>query len=119
MEQTFEEQFPSLKGRIVGIIYDPGGDCRMTELKTLKDMYDVSDFVSQRNMKNPDDAKSGAMIYVRDLRQEAIKWIKSIEKQDNDSFPKFCCCDDDNGWHETTMDWIKHFFNITEEELNG
>ena len=55
----------------------------------------------------------------QDLRQEAIKWIKSIEKQDNDSFPKFCCCDDDNGWHETTMDWIKHFFNITEEELNG
>jgi hypothetical protein len=58
----------------------------MTELKTLKDF---------RNTIERDKV-------CWELKQEAIKWIKSpaVELVD-----------------EVLMKWIKHFFNITEEEL--
>jgi len=49
------------------------------------------------------------------LRQEAIKWIKHLENKNvplvgPSSNPKMT-----NEYH--TADWIKHFFNITEEDL--
>lgn len=55
---------------------------------------------------------------IDDLKEEAIKWIKKLRKFDN----LYCCsCDDDFGAeiedNEGTQCWIKHFFDITEEDL--
>ena len=36
------------------------------------------------------------------IKQEAIKWVK---------------CEDENATTDSTDAWIKHFFNITEEDL--
>jgi len=65
----------------------------MTELKTLKDFPKYQDEVD----------------FSEKLRQEAIKWIKAIH-EDEEMIEEF-----DYG---TSLDyWIKHFFNITEEDL--
>ena len=62
----------------------------MSELKTLKDI---------------EAKKFGNSIYAhyseKKLKYEAIKWIKDEDSQTLDS----------------TDAWIKHFFNITEEDL--
>ena len=61
----------------------------------------------------------------KELKQEAIKWIKNIKTD----FPDICDLDcgihkghwtHDNILLHTALgkiDWIKHFFNITEEDL--
>ena len=43
------------------------------------------------------------VITLRILKQEAIKWLKSNHSLLNDC-------------HGAVDDWIKHFFNITEDE---
>jgi len=67
----------------------------MTKLKTLKDI-DFQDYSTSRNrIKNK-------------LRAEAVKWIKfEYEKWGID---QYCC-------KPAIKSWIKHFFNITEEDL--
>lgn len=64
----------------------------MTKLKTLKDI------------KVDDDGASpeGFDVNSEKLKQETIKWIK---------------CEDENATTDATDAWIKHFFNITEEDL--
>jgi hypothetical protein len=59
----------------------------MTKLKTLKDIY---------------GNKANGQISIKDLRQEAIKWIKGKDWNDGALILKL---------------WIKHFFNLTEEDL--
>ena len=73
-------------------------------MKTLKDLIEESPERLNRISGN-------------DLRQEAIKWIKEIRTLNPPTFPEFACCDDGNGWHDTLENWIKHFFNITDEDL--
>ena len=63
----------------------------MEELKTLKDLSDISD-------KNGIEYLPSLEI----LKQEVVKWIK---------------CEDGNATTDVTDAWIKHFFNITEEDL--
>jgi len=65
----------------------------MTELKTLKD-FDLY-------FERPDSITS--YVDVTELKQEAIKWLKSTDSRMN--MPQ-----DLDGW-------IKYFFNITEEDL--
>jgi len=66
----------------------------MSKLKTLKDftIHGGSD-------------KFG-LISKKDLKQEAIKWVKAH----SDNFPRPL----DKDW---TREWIKHFFNLIEEDL--
>ena len=91
----------------------------MTELKTLKDL-------------KKDDWEEGRgklleeyhYVFIKELRQEAIKWVKALRinklHRKSDSF----------NWNTGTRDrvltneekkvldaWIKHFFNITEDEV--
>ena len=61
----------------------------MMELKTLKDL--------EFGRTEKEDRKM--------LRQEAIKWIKDLEKQNSDE-------------EQYTVAWIMTFFNITEEDLD-
>ena len=62
------------------------------------------------------------------LRQEAIKWIKELKKYDEQYLPigmeakipkKFEeFYDSEFPWScDPPVEWIKHFFNITKEEL--
>ena len=64
----------------------------MTELKTLKDLYE-----------NTTDKE---IVMVKDLRDEAIKWIKKGYYDDLGII-----------WDSEIDKWIKHFFNLTEENL--
>ena len=68
----------------------------MTELKTLKDLNSKCE-----------DFEAGITWYAEsDLRQEAIKWLKVMNKED---------------WDNRTYitDVWKDFFNITDEDLKG
>jgi len=87
----------------------------MTQLKTLTDLIANEGFV-------PEECCS---VSLTDLKQEAIKWIKLLANETNlirtNNFhlpyqPK------PEEWIQieqrlSKIDWIKHFFNITEEEL--
>lgn len=87
----------------------------MTQLKTLNDIIPVVE----------EDAASN--IIVNSLKQEAINWIKELERykypdgwtteppQEIDQFYEYV-----RGCpllSQKFINWIKHFFNITEEEL--
>jgi len=74
----------------------------MTELKTLKDMEFVDCMIG-----HPSDE-----VFRDILKQEAIKWIKAQE--DVKECWDFC---DEYGCDKQFIGWIKHFFNITEEDL--
>ena len=68
----------------------------MTELKTLKDLRN-------RPLRSEDNNKIlDYFLLEKELRVEAIKWVK---------------CDDENATTDSTDAWIKHFFNLTEEDF--
>ena len=76
----------------------------MTELKTLLDIQRCS--ICDTDFK---------------IRQEAIKWIKTFRNQ-SDDFVGIALSDAKKGEEVNLMisideTWIKHFFNITEEDL--
>ena len=105
----------------------------MTELKTLKDIksYTVSPIATGiLDEKNSD----WRWITDVDLRQEAIKWVKFWYKRKEEYKNRtkkelseqrnvaFFNSQDNQGLEsvsltETTIQWIKHFFNLTEEDL--
>jgi len=71
------------------------------KLKTLKDLVEGDiEF----------EGKLLRVVKEKDLRQEAIKWIKYLKKLDKKT-----------AQHPIEIDaqigWIMHFFNITEEDL--
>jgi len=84
----------------------------MTELKTLKDCcYNL--FEENKSLEYGDEPTDG-VVRESELRQEAIKWIKGLGKEWQTGF--------DTGMNEIMMEraiekWIKHFFNINEEDL--
>lgn len=97
------------------------------ELKTLKDLKRRDVMVA-----NCLDETDYDIVEVKELKQEAIKWIKEISKMKCEScqgtklihpeYPEDSleCEDCDKPvffWYGGASKWIKHFFNITEEEL--
>ncbi len=85
----------------------------MSELKTLKDM---DHYHTTYEGEYSYDKEHG--IKLCDLRQESIKWIKYMESDeyyDNCHKPEMF---DLNSYDKVeVIPWIKHFFNITEEDL--
>ena len=69
----------------------------VVELKTLKDF--------PKEVIGIEDK----MINETKLRAEAVKWVKDIEKHE---FPNL-----KEDWAMGSKQWIKHFFNLTEEDL--
>ena len=63
----------------------------MTKLKTLKDLI-------------RGETEINTFVYPNELKQEAIKWVKYYQKKRQIGML-------DMIW------WIKHFFNITEDDL--
>lgn len=53
-----------------------------------------------------------------DLKAEAIKWIKWFKDSDWDEFKEFNSSDEFGSGHEGLDNWIRHFFNLTKEELS-
>lgn len=97
----------------------------MTELKTLKDMFLFVSYSKIGAEKIPDTIKENCEVSVSELREEAIKHIKELEKVYSDvigdnfnPYNKFAMPSGDRGTDaNNVIKWIKHFFNITEEEL--
>lgn len=73
------------------------------ELKTLKDL---PCWVNECNGIEEKEA-----VHREELKAEAVKWVKSIKPKDLDEVTRleFISC--------LAIDWIKHFFNLTEENL--
>ena len=72
----------------------------MTELKTLKDLdCGGVDF-------DEDNQDQGEIKFYRNLKAEAIKWVKSHHHSFMNELENCIQCN-----------WIKHFFNLTEEDL--
>ena len=66
------------------------------KLKTLKDIYDGYDD-ERRNLIDKEE-----------LKAEAVKWVKYYDKKREES---------GNLRGEWEKNWIKHFFNLTKEDL--
>jgi len=71
------------------------------ELKTLKDLK-KTDWDSPVGARGDDEL----WIKTKELKAEAVKWVKDI------------CEKNPNPYGDTdSVHWIKHFFNLTEEDL--
>ena len=89
----------------------------VVELKTLKDFdYSVVSTIGCRAYKGRvEDLKDITQkVSIDELRQEAIRWIKGFQKEE----VRYICGEPLYPIQDDLMTWIKHFFNITEEELN-
>lgn len=89
----------------------------MSELKTLKDILPLS---KHKTVMRED------RFVVKDLRQEAIKWIKDIQMTSESSMKLFNLKDCDSWCSDyfysgevkgKIITWVKHFFNITDKDL--
>lgn len=91
----------------------------MTELKTLKELRsglkEIIRIVRKNPLSLPQDLKFCEVIenYFKQEDAEAVKWVKEIksstggEKWVDDPY---CCL-------PCMVNWIKNFFNLTEEDL--
>ena len=90
----------------------------MTELKTLKDLGKTIVWIDALQTQFKKD-ENGQFVITKELKQEAIKWVKAWLKEEkelieteSDEF--------DRGWTggcQEMMEDFKSFFNITEEDL--
>ena len=73
------------------------------KLKTLKDLIE-------------DVEPLGLVVNPQVLKKEVIEWIKELKNEDalEDIDLEITIVGGDN---ESTINWIKHFFNISEEDL--
>ncbi len=86
------------------------------KLKTLKDFYLSND---------PQFDDNPLCLTDDNLKQEAIKHIKELTKDGYDRCPKITITGEQGQLMKAMIksesslvaDWIKHFFNITEEDL--
>lgn len=91
----------------------------MTKLKTLNDLVkETGDLVCEDGY-HPTTFHN--FIHLTNLKAEAVKWVKEGDKEhDEHSFTQEheyeCEC---MNCHEKTAvrKWIKHFFNLTEDDL--
>ena len=88
----------------------------MTKLKTLKDIEFIQIPVGMDNCPSIVCGEYGLAI-----RKEAIKWVKEIYQSEYD-VGNFIKGSKNNASHfnprkQGKVSWIKHFFNITESDL--
>ncbi|MCD6172945.1 MAG: hypothetical protein J7J96_04020 [Sulfurimonas sp.] len=78
----------------------------MSKLKTLKDL-EATEWNSTHTQRFE------KWVNVSELKQEAIKWVKSYEK----SFENPACNEEQENKYLGAISFLKHFFNLTEEDL--
>ena len=87
--------------------------------ETFKELWRNMDLKTLKGIEFEVDFKMAK----EDLRQEAIKWLKEMNKADEDSKNAFKTSDGSEPFkanehaYDDTEDWIMHFFNIKEEDL--
>ena len=112
----------------------------MTELKTFKDFafwgsipIDEDWKDSKKNFYVPKGKENSEWITKEELKQEAIKWVKNFDKEwgilsiVDKNFLEWYTIDMQLKFKQecekimsvAVKTWIGHFFNLTEEELNG
>ena len=74
----------------------------MTELKTLKDLEEENDEDVMEEFELNEEQRY--WIYSSKLKAEAVKWVKNELIYDSD---------------KEVVRWIKHFFNLPEEDLKN
>lgn len=79
-------------------------------LKTLKDL----DIEREKEANLSDDSYGRGLVEGTKLKQEAIKWIKDLE---NDGEESWVGNSSDYPYAERTISFIKHFFNISNSDL--
>ena len=84
----------------------------MTKLKTLKDMRN---FGRSQGKTGQDPS----WIFTAELKEEAIKWVNDLMEEKKRCVPVGEKEDNMGFWYiqDIRADWIKHFFNLTEEDL--
>jgi len=105
------------------------------ELKTLKDLpHYISKFKFEK-IETPIKAFQRGyphFLFIGELRQEAIKWIKELKKEivptkdeikikdikEIDKISLYILFKEKSIENRARIEWIKYFFNITEEDLN-
>ena len=80
---------------------------KQTQLKTLKDIDYNYGMIDGSNETNTGE-----------LRKEVIKWIKELSREELMSNEAYIANNESSDAY-TTVKWIKHFFNIPEEELKN
>lgn len=93
----------------------------MKELKTLKDFERDKTDLAFAGIIGPEDK----LISIKELRAEAVNWIKKMREDKNAERLKYYSYFVRLNLSETeaekgmklTIDWIKCFFNLTEEDL--
>jgi len=85
----------------------------MTELKTMKDFKEGFDELDRLQTTN----KAHADYLFREIRQEAIKQIKDLFEKNKTA--KTMQDRQEAIWNEAVIRWIKHFFNIKDEEVSN
>lgn len=100
----------------------------MSDLKTLKDI--LEDNITPNTKNNPEgerDIELNAWDISEEIRENAIKWIKDIREAEKDCWEKdpehyfgeqfddLIASDGNKGYY--VINFIKMFFNITEEEI--
>jgi hypothetical protein len=105
----------------------------MSKLKTLKDFkcecYGCQDYgrhIVEKNGAICFEENEQSAVNVFELRSDAIKWIKELRDLPEVAYykrynlPDYQLSENVDGVNRGITDvieWIKHFFNITEEEL--
>ena len=74
----------------------------MEELKTLKEIFEKSKYKD---------------IIERELKAEAVKWVKEWKKQIKESNINVELSDEQKAGYIFGITNFKHFFNLTEEDL--
>ena len=75
----------------------------MTELKTLKDLVDLSD--------------NGYSVNTELLKAEAVKWVTDLDVDIFQRKGSKMLSKNEISCLISTSEWIKHFFNLTEADI--
>ena len=94
----------------------------MNKLKTLNDLKvscllrnPTTQIIELKEDKHIEGDEENTWVNFKQLKQEAIKWDKSFKS--GECWTDFAA-DGRNG-QENIEEWIEHFFNITEGDLNN
>ena len=83
----------------------------MKEIKTLKDLFD-DDWYEENDIYFI-DANEVVDLTKEELKAEAVKWVKEdlrcMKDMEEEDYLYICA--------DARVDFIKHFFNLTEEDL--
>jgi len=87
----------------------------MTELKTLKDLEEIT----YKRLRKEKSMSLTWQDMEKTIRQEAINWIKELEDNTyEERIEQFVeVYHDGRKYASHVINWISHFFNITEEDL--